>query len=325
LTCGKNLLRLLGKEGTPVFGLATIHVFAMVFFVLFYTNGKFNIINSIVSGLMCSTSVLYVGQAHIIDSPAVGNTVLLGMLFLSIYGFLKNTNRTQIYRIGSNDVRILINELLVLAVIGFLTLVLSCFVTEKSFIYILKGYFSSVISFGGGDAYITVADGLFINGALISEDIFYSELVPLVNALPGSILCKTMAGIGYYIGYDASGAIWGAWVVALAGFMCSVVASCSIFSIVSFLYHHLEEMMVLQLIKRWIRVIVSGLMLTVILSLIYQCRKFGLSENSGWLPLIFLGVLCVIDHYLYRVIKISNEKVVAVSAILSLILCNVCM
>ena len=65
--------------------------------------------------------------------------------------------------------------------------------------YIWKSGLSVLMSFGGGDAYLTIADGIFVESDMITEHQFYGKLVSVVNILPGSILCKTLTGVGYYI------------------------------------------------------------------------------------------------------------------------------
>ena len=57
--------------------------------------------------------------------------------------------------------------------------------------FIGKGIISAFMSFGGGDAYLTIADGLFVDTNMVTESQFYGHIVSVVNVLPGSILCKT--------------------------------------------------------------------------------------------------------------------------------------
>lgn len=52
------------------------------------------------------------------------------------------------------------------------------------------GDFVCGMSFGGGDAYMTIADGIFVGGGMITSQQYYNHIVPAVNVLPGSILCK---------------------------------------------------------------------------------------------------------------------------------------
>ena len=64
------------------------------------------------------------------------------------------------------------------------------FLTAKALRFIGMGWLSSVMSFGGGDAYLSVAQGLFVEGGVINNADFYGNVVSVANALPGSILCK---------------------------------------------------------------------------------------------------------------------------------------
>ena len=114
------------------------------------------------------------------------------------------------------------------------------------------------MSFGGGDAYLSIADGLFVP-EYISESDFYNHLVVIVNVLPGSILCKTLAGIGYLCGEAVVGTTAGGFAFAVAGFACSVACSCLIFYLVYHLYDRLEGCAIFKVIKKAIRVVVSGL------------------------------------------------------------------
>lgn len=38
---------------------------------------------------------------------------------------------------------------------------------------------------------MTIADGIFVGGGMITSQQYYNHIVPAVNVLPGSILCKT--------------------------------------------------------------------------------------------------------------------------------------
>lgn len=123
--------------------------------------------------------------------------------------------------------------------------------------YIYKGALSVIISFGGGDAYLTVTEAMFIETGMIDKSVFYGEIVPLVNMLPGSILCKTLPAIGFVIGGRK---------LAILGFWMTVVMSCSAFRAAKMF--KFEQW-------TWIRPIVAGLMCTVALSLILQI--FGIA------------------------------------------------
>ncbi|MCD7824451.1 MAG: chromate transporter [Clostridiaceae bacterium] len=186
-----------------------------------------------------------------------------------------------------------------------------------------NGWLSSLLSFGGGDAYLTVASGIFVDTGAVDSSDFYGHLAPIVNAMPGSILCKVLSGVGYYIGYDATGGMTGGYLVALAGFSCSLAASGSVFCIVYYIYECFEKLDVFRLISRWIRPIIAGLLLSLILSLVYQNTQTAVKLESS-VPVI-LGItvfIYAIDQLLLYKWKKKNGILILFSGIASLLLCN---
>lgn len=179
-----------------------------------------------------------------------------------------------------------------------------------------------LMSFGGGDAYLTVADGMFVDSGMVTKEEFYSMLAPLTNVLPGSILCKTLSGVGYYIGIEISGSVLGGLSVALAGFAISIVASCSVISLMTGLYEAFGNLNVFSELKRWIRPIVSGLLVNVILSLIVQVKHHG-AEFGAEREFIFLMMaIYLVNSLVVKKYRFRNEIIVGISIILSLALCN---
>ena len=186
----------------------------------------------------------------------------------------------------------------------------------------LHGLASSLLSFGGGDAYLTIADGLFVPD-FIEENEFYNHLVLVVNVLPGSILCKTLSGIGYVYGEGVCGNMWGGFALASAGFSCSVAASCGIFHVIYHAYEWLEKVHIFIIIKKVIRVIVSGLLLTVMAGLI----KSGIDMNSNpslpwYTVLIMIFALYGLNMVLFHKGKCKNLTLILISLALSVGACN---
>ena len=320
LTCGKNLYRVVGIDSIPLFGLATIDIFIMAFFVIIYTRCKFTKQNAILSVVLCVLYILNTGKQQMIASDFLGAGIRIIMVLLALYGLKMDLSKKN-SKVASPWKEI-ISGLGILVIAVILTLIPSVLITDNSWLYIGNGLLSSIMSFGGGDAYLTVADGLFVSTGLVTEDEFYSCLVPVVNILPGSILCKTLSGIGYYIGYRATGNIFQGLIVALAGFVASVAASCGVFHAMGGIYKSFENLNVFQGIKKWIRPIVAGLMFTVILSLVYQNCKLGISVGSRMTPVIYMLIIYLIDLFLYFKVKMNNSLVVMLSAVLSFAMCN---
>lgn len=203
-----------------------------------------------------------------------------------------------------------------------LTIPAVLFVSGKAIVFDLHGLASSLLSFGGGDAYLTIADGLFVPG-FIEVNEFYNHLVLVVNVLPGSILCKTLSGIGYVYGVSITGSVVGGISLAVAGFACSVSASCGVFYIIYHLYDWLERVDVFVVIKRTIRVVVSGLLLTVMTGLIQSGVAMNANPELPWFTVLFLiGILYVINLIMYHK-KSKNLSRIIVSLVLSLVACNI--
>jgi chromate transporter len=217
----------------------------------------------------------------------------------------------QIYRII---------DILTLAAVMAISYIVAYVFVKDLFSFVIKGCVSTLLSFGGGDAYLTIADSIFIDSGLISESYFYGNIVPIVNILPGSILCKTLSGIGFYIGNNSSGNIIGGVAVALLGFSISVFFSCGIFSLIHIFYGTLKYVSAFIALKDMVRPVVSGLMFNVALSLIYQTIRIdGISYM--WEKLIIMFALFVIGGVLFRN-NISNDKIIAIMISVSLIMCN---
>ncbi|MBQ8822663.1 MAG: chromate transporter [Lachnospiraceae bacterium] len=284
LTCGKNVFRIFGIAGKPLVSLSNIQIFGVAFLVLI-----------IVHLVQWFGKLLRKSGAESEEKGCRGS-------------FFSEENLGQMKR-----------ELTALIVVLIVTGTFAFLVTNQSLAYLWNGFLSSVMSFGGGDAYLTVAEGLFVETTLISEDAYYGQLVPLVNVLPGSILCKTLSGIGFYLGFRQAGSLWAGYVVALAGFACSIFGSCGVVSIAGCFYKSFEDLAVFRSIRRWIRPIVAGLMLNVILSLVYQNCKMGM------LPVILMVGIYVLDTFLYQYKKVGNGKIALLSIALSVVICNIAM
>lgn len=284
LTCGKNVFRILGIEGKPFVSLSNIQIFGVAFLVL--------------------VLVHLVQWFHkLIKKQGAGQQ--------------KSGNMGSSF--SADNMQQMRSELIALIAVLGITGTFAFLVSNQSLVYLWNGFLSSIMSFGGGDAYLTVAEGLFVEPELIIEEAYYGQLVPLVNVLPGSILCKTLSGIGFYLGFQETGSLAAGYAVALAGFACSIFGSCGVVSIAGCFYKSFENLAVFRSIRRWIRPIVAGLMLNVILSLVYQNSKLGA------IPVILMSGIYVLDTYLYQCRKVNNGRIVLISIVLSVLICNIAM
>ena len=273
LTCGKAIYGILGLEGTPLVHLSTLQVLGVSMFGILYTHCKFNPKNLAISGGLILGYIACLS----FDFPYeqyICNGLKFAMIILAVWGLVRSILEDGQKKKVSPK-KMLQEEaawILFFVVLSVPAILYGGNVPE----FLGQGFLSSILSFGGGDAYLSVADGMFVNSGIIEKADFYGHLVPLVNLLPGSILCKTLSGIGYLLGFEmSSGNILAGCLVALAGFACSVMASGGVFCLVAYIYECFESLRVFRLLSRWIRPIIAGTLLTVMLSLFAQNISTG--------------------------------------------------
>lgn len=164
--------------------------------------------------------------------------------------------------------------------------------------FVVRGLTSSLMSFGGGDAYLSVADGLFVSGGMVSQESFYGLLVPVANVLPGSILCKILTGVGYLIGLSEGGSRLAGAAGALAGFGISIAASGMVFGIVYWIFQRFENVSIFREISQWIRPIISGLLLGVLVTML-QTNISTASSLGRSVPATVILTACLVLTDLY--------------------------
>lgn len=298
MVCGKNIYRILGLDFIPVLGLSTVQVLCLAFFCIFYSRSIYTRKTLFVMLAVGGTYLLSHGRAQLISSPYLVHGSELLMLILSLRGIWQNILETH-WKFQNNGRKILRDTfpwLVFLIVLCFPAVL----VHREALVFIGKGILSALMSFGGGDAYLTIADGLFVESHMVTEKQYYGQIVFVVNMLPGSILCKTLTSVGYYIGLNIAGSLTGAVTLALAGFSCSVAASCGFFMIIYHLYTNLISLQVFQMISRWIRPIIAGLLMNIMLSLYQQCLTSTAQFSiSGWA--ILAGIILLLTYeFLYH-------------------------
>lgn len=324
LVGGKNIYRLFGIDHPPIVSMSTIQLLALVFFFAFYTRGKYSVKHLVVSFILGGIYLLGTGWAK--DKiPGIILTIdELAMIGFAGYGlissFMKNRENVSV------DVKKVIGDLFVwiaaVAAVGGVVAIQY----PQVFSYIWKSGLSVLMSFGGGDAYLTIADGIFVETQMITEQQFYGQLVSVVNVLPGSILCKTLTGVGYYIGQNVGGSMFAGLMFAVVGFVTSVAVSCGFVSAIYYLYDSLIKLNIFQTISKWITPVIAGLLLNIMISLCNQCMN--LSEGLGISGVaIIVGVVIgfVIDSILAHIMKWSTMIVLAVNLVVTAIIACVVM
>ncbi len=291
LTGGQKAAALLGLGNYLPIRLSTLQIFALLFFAVFFTRGEFTKKNWSILLLVGGLYILCAGKNAVLDVPALTCLVESAMLLLGLYGFWKGKKtsaKLPLKKTLKKSARLLLA--------GAALLAISEFLFPKTASFALRSILSSLMSFGGGDAYLTIADALFVETGGLESAAFYETIVPVVNLLPGSILCKTLTGIGYTLGEEQGPIAALFW--AMLGFFCSVSASCGVFLGALKAYERLEDLVFLQVLRRWTQPVIAGLMLNVGVSLIAANLKTGKSAGLSYEQLLLLAAMGVVLYYL---------------------------
>ena len=275
----KSIYQLFGLDIKPIFALSTIQILGAAFFVILFTKGYVYSFRRIIPAVIITISYfLCVGNAHII--PLIAKPFILTLMtVLALLGLVQSVLESPQKK--DFPVKRLVTSVGFWIIFAGILSIPAMFLISKALKFIGMGWLSSVMSFGGGDAYLSVAQGLFVEGGVISNTDFYGNVVSVANALPGSILCKILTGIAYDVGYNLNGSIFEGLLVALSGFACSVAASGAIFELVFCVYEKYESLQIFSVVKHFIRPIISGLLLTVAVSLYTSGIRGQLQADGG--------------------------------------------
>ncbi|GAA4896994.1 hypothetical protein GCM10025789_13560 [Tessaracoccus lubricantis] len=126
---------------------------------------------------------------------------------------------------------------------------------------------STVTSFGGGEAYVGVADGFFVASGIVPAAEFYGQAVPVANALPGPILVKIASAVGYSYGLQSGGPQVGL-AFAVAAFVLSVAACCAVAMLLMGGYGRISNSALVRRLGAYVLPVICGLLITTCLSMV---------------------------------------------------------
>ena len=274
LSSEANLYALLGFSAKPIFNLSVLAILGLSFFLIVYLGSGISRAKAVAAGLLTAAFLLSGSHLPALAAPVIHDASILIMAGLGLRGLVKS------FRMGGESVdgmkllKDMLREAFVWLAFALALCLPALAMVQGSSAYIGEGFLSSLLSFGGGDAYLTIADGLFVQGGTVAGADFYGQLVPVANALPGSILCKILTGIGYLAGFRMGG-MGAGLTLSLAGFAVSVAASGLIFGIIARLLRTFHDVPVFRQISLWVRPIISGLLLNVALSMLRTNLETG--------------------------------------------------
>ncbi len=322
LTAGKEVYSLFEIDRTPFFDISTINILLLSFFIIFSTSGKITCWKGSMIGGISIIFILCTGKAQVLSNNLIFNSVSVVMLLITCYSVYKSIKKSgEMKKIPVSGLAI---ELVAWTIFLAICSVPVVITLKEAFGYVGSGLLSSVVSFGGGEAYLTIADSIFVSAGTISSEIFYGQILPIANALPGPILSKVLAGIGYIIGFKATDSVVTGYLLSIAGYAASLAASCGVFFFISYVYNCFESLDIFQILKKWILPIVCGLLLSTIVAMLTENFKIIMEHNISRAEAFLIctgifGVLC----FLHKKLHLHDAVLIIISGIVSLAICNI--
>ncbi len=308
-------------DSVPIFDISTVDILILVFFVIFFTNGKRRPVRIAAALLVSVFYVLIFGKSHFLDF-GIGNTLFkLGILLMAGVVTVIDAKSDSI---GNGKMKIDLKgavwkslPYLVLCIIFFVLCVV--FANHDITYYMINGALSTVTSFGGGEAYLTVADGIFVSEGVVSTTEFYGQILPIANALPGSILVKILAGIGFSIGSQYS--LLQGWLIGLFGLVLATAVSCIACVFIQAVYQAFSQLNIFKTLKLWILPVICGLLLSTITSM--TTEMFRIYAGGGLsVPVIFafVAVIYALIFVLHHRFHLHDVLQILIAATISLLI-----
>jgi chromate transporter len=214
--------------------------------------------------------------------------------------------------------RILLSVGLFVVLTGSSVLVAELLTPTKGGAFLGLIAFSTLSSFGGGEAYVGVADGFFVASGMIGPAEFYGQIVPIANALPGPILVKVAAGIGYALGLNSGGPLLGL-LLSSAAYLASVGACCAVALAVLGGYDKARHSLFVRNVSNFIIPVICGLLASTAVAMLHSSARIGSDAGAPGLVTLVASILVAISvAVLHRFVRIPDVLVLAGCGLLSL-------
>jgi chromate transporter len=301
----RSLLALIGglSPKPPLLDISTVSLMALAFFIIFSLEfappKRLRPLIFLLGALYVFFSGNY-SRTLGLDLPRRITPVLMVLFCLILFLLRKKTVRPGLPGIGDSSLRRRTAGLLVLMFLP----ALACTAAAALFYpalnapaFILRVCFSTLSSFGGGEAYISVADGFFVQAGFIPPEIFYTRLVPAANALPGPILIKIAAGAAFVFGFSEA-SFPGACLMA-ASAASAALGICGALAVLAVVFYDpLRDSRLAAGLTRYIPPLICGLLISTSCSMLCEGIRImtagrvhpwlSLGGIIGWVVLLFI-------------------------------------
>jgi len=298
LTCGNVIRRfivmLFGFEDlpSPIFVLTMLDLVLMAFFVILFIGNSKSKIKFGIALLIAGLFAIAKGKIAFMNELFAPISVLMIVLAIGsiLYDVFSNKNRNKDFKPDMHCIRNLAIFLVISAILVTTVFLVSGEMRIWSFA--ARVMLSSLTSYGGGEVYIGVADGVFVQTGFIPAELYYSQIVGISSAMPGSVLLSTVAGIGFIYG-NLIGGVPSAWMFGLLGLALGVAAT-ALGSITLFVgFDVFKNSNRLKMVVDYMLAIVCGTLISTSLTMFFQ--SVNVMVRSGLHP--WIGVCVVLSMF----------------------------
>lgn len=276
-TCGSEL-RQLGAlvglpvgESVPLLDISTIELMIVTFFVLMILDRIRTRGQAALVALEAGAFVLLSGKTAQALHLETARWMAIGAMAVTLLVFLLRSTGHQKRRVKLAPAVMAAALAFVLLPLAFMAAVAVVCRDSSVFTFGKDVMLSTMVSFGGGEAYVSVADGFFVQTGIVSAEEFYTQLVAVANALPGPILVKIAAGTGFLFGKSC---LAGSWLMAAVSALLSIGVCGAVAILVSGVYEAYQDSSLIKNLSMYILPVIGGMLLST------SCAMFAESAKT---------------------------------------------
>ena len=325
LSCGgivRRFLKLLfGYESLhgSVFALTMLDLVLIAFFVILFI-GKSN--SKVKFGFAMLISLFYAianGKVAILNEYSLYISICMILLALGsiVYDVINNKNQRKAFKLDKHPLKNLALFLIVSVI--FISTVFLISGESRIWNFSARVILSSLTSYGGGEVFIGVADGVFVQSGFIPAEVFYSHIVGISSAMPGSVLLSTVAGIGFVYG-DAIGGLSSAWMFGLLGLALGVAATA--FGAITLYvgFDVFKDSKRLRMVVDYMLAIVCGTLISTALTMFFQSITVIIRNGiDHWISIIIMITLCIFMTFLRIKFHINDVLLILFGGLITIL------
>lgn len=176
-----------------------------------------------------------------------------------------------------------------------------------------KSILAVVTTFGGGTAFISIAEGVFVEGGIVSNELFWSQIVPIANALPGPLLCKMLATVWYHAAFSLQAGVGVSILYSIYGAILGTTVTVVVYLLIYMLFQYLKELSIFEKLKLSILPLIAGLLIPTVLSMIINMVSVTMTTGINvWFGMLFAAVTIAVC---YIPIKFKTKEPIVIVGI----------